>query len=255
MEATRYELLGPLQIRNEKPVRISAPKVEILLAALLIRANRPVSAEELISEIWGDDRPSRVRAGLHVYISQLRKICIGPEGHGAVITTHAHGYVLRVDDSLTDVHDLQQLHARGRADQADQPERAFVSFTAAAALFRGPVLAGIRDGDIVSTFIRWAEEMRLECLESIARCSLRTGRHRELVCDLTNWIDEHPFHEAFRELLMLALHLSGRRAEALREFQCARRLMREELGLEPSETMRQLQNAILNDRRDLVVAG
>ncbi|WP_235489790.1 winged helix-turn-helix domain-containing protein, partial [Frankia sp. AvcI1] len=71
VEATRYELLGPLQIRNEKPVRISAPKVEILLAALLIRANRPVSAEELISEIWGDDRPSRVRAGLHVYISQL----------------------------------------------------------------------------------------------------------------------------------------------------------------------------------------
>ncbi|WP_232295095.1 AfsR/SARP family transcriptional regulator [Parafrankia sp. EUN1f] len=159
-----------------------------------------------------------------------------------------------MDDSLTDVYDLQRLHARGRADLAENPERAFVSFTAAAALFRGPVLAGVPDGAIVSTFMRWAEEMRLECLESIARCSLRIGRHREVVSDLTHWIDEHPFHEAFRELLMLALHLSGRRAEALSEFQRARHLMREELGLEPSETMRQLQSAILNDRRDLALA-
>lgn len=255
MEATRYELLGPLQIRSNKAHRISAPKVEVLLAALLIKANLPVSAEELMGEIWGDDRPTRVRSGLHVYVSQLRKICAGPEGQGATIDTHAYGYVLRLDESRTDVYDLQRLHTRGRAVLVDDPDQAYACFTAAADLFRGPVLAGMRNGSIVSTFVRWAEEMRLECLESIARCSLRTGRHRELVCDLTNWIDEHPFHEAFRELLMTALHLSGRRAEALREFQRARRLMQEELGLEPSATMRRLQSAILNDRQDLAVAG
>ncbi|WP_445548333.1 MULTISPECIES: AfsR/SARP family transcriptional regulator [unclassified Frankia] len=146
-----------------------------------------------------------------------------------------------------DVTELRQLHARGRADMVGDPERALAGFTAAARLFRGPVLAGLRNGTIVSTFARWAEETRLECLESIARCALWTGRHREVVNDLTNWVDEHPFHETFREQLMLALHRSGRRAEALAQFRDARRVLREELGLEPGETMRRLHSAILND--------
>ncbi|WP_052914524.1 AfsR/SARP family transcriptional regulator [Protofrankia coriariae] len=257
METVRFELLGPLQLVSDRdgPRTISAAKIETLLAVLLIRANRPVFSEELISEIWGEERPRRARAGLHVYVSHLRKMFAHFGVRNAVIVTHPQGYLLAVDEALLDTCELRVSHARGRENRMPDPERALVSFSAASRLFRGPVLAGIGKGTITTTFVRWAEEMQLECLESIAYCLLRTGRHRELVGDLTNWVEEHPLHEAFREQLMLALHRSGRRAEALRVFQHTRRVLRDELGLEPGETMRRLQNAILNDSLDCAVTG
>ncbi|WP_236792321.1 AfsR/SARP family transcriptional regulator [Amycolatopsis sp. GM8] len=247
----RYQLLGPLQVVEGGEIRtVGAPKIETLFAVLLIRANQTVSSDELIGEIWGDNPPRRVRAGLHVYVSQLRKGFARPDAGGAVIETQANGYLLRVDESLVDLFELRALHARGRELLPSSPERALACFTAATKLFRGPVLARIRDRAIVSTFSRMVEAVRLECLESIARCSLQTGRHRELVSDLSGWIDEHPLHEAFREQLMLALHRSGRRADALAAYHSARKVLREELGLEPGLTMRRLQTAILDSEPD-----
>ncbi|GAB2855675.1 hypothetical protein GCM10022221_64040 [Actinocorallia aurea] len=249
-----YQLLGPLRMGGAEPRTISAPKVEALFAALLIRANQPVSTDELIDELWGDGPPRRARAALHVYISQLRKNVLPPGG--AEIHTHAQRYVLAVDETLVDSHHLQRLHAQGVSALRDDPERALAGFTAAAALFRGPVLSGVPQGLIVGTFARWAEEVRLECLEAIAQCSLRTGRHRELIRDLSRWVEEHPLNETFREQLMLALHRSGRRAEALEAFQAARRVLRDELGLDPRHTMRRLQSAIMEADPDLLaVAG
>jgi DNA-binding SARP family transcriptional activator len=251
----RYELLGPLRIVNDDGVhRINAPKVETLLAALLVRANRAVTSEELTAEIWGASPPRRSRAALHVYISQLRKTFVRPDADEAVIRTSSSGYVLDLADAELDVVELQRLHARGRA-AAGRPEEALRHFTSAAELFRGPVLAGSRDGLIVSAFGRWADETRLECQESIARLSLLTGRHREVIGDLANWVDENPLHETLREQLMLALHRSGRRADALEVFQSARKVLRDELGLEPGDSLRRLQSAILDPESALSVAG
>ncbi|MEO3814002.1 AfsR/SARP family transcriptional regulator [Sphaerisporangium sp. B11E5] len=251
----RYELLGPLRIVGEQTLIVTAPKVENLLAGLVIRANQPISTEELIDELWGNEPPRRARAALHVYISHLRKNYVQPAVDGAVIRTHVQGYLLEVDKTAVDVHHLQTLHAEGRRFLDTEPERALRAFTGAAALFRGPVLAGINNGLIVSTFARWAEEFRLECLEAIAHCSLRVGRHRELIGDLSGWVDEYPLNESLREQLMLALYRAGRRAEALEVFQSGRQVLREELGLDPRVTMRRLQFAILESNADLAIAG
>jgi DNA-binding SARP family transcriptional activator len=251
----RYELLGPLRLVDEETLRVAAPKVENLLATLLIRANQPISTDELINELWGNEPPRRARAALHVYVSHLRKNYVQPAVDGAVIHTHAHGYLLEVDKASVDVHHLQALHAEGRSVLDAEPERALNAFTAAANLFRGPVLAGVNNGLIVGTFARWAEELRLECLEAIAHCSLRVGRHREVVGDLSRWVDEYPLNENLREQLMLALYRCGRRAEALEVFQSARQVLREELGLDPRVTMRRLQFAILESDADFAIAG
>ncbi|MBB2747246.1 UNVERIFIED_ORG: DNA-binding SARP family transcriptional activator [Microbispora rosea subsp. rosea] len=182
----------------------------------------------------GERAPKRARAALHVYISHLRKNYVQPAVDGAAIRTHAQGYLLETDRESVDVFRLQSLHAAGRDETDRDPERALDSFAAAAALFRGPVLAGIDNGLIVGTFARWAEEVRLECLEAIAMCSLRLGRHREVIGDLSRWVEQYPLNENLREQLMLALYRSGRRAEALEVFESARQVLREELGLDPA---------------------
>ncbi|MFF4415355.1 BTAD domain-containing putative transcriptional regulator [Streptosporangium sp. NPDC001559] len=251
----RYELLGPLRLVDEETRTVSAPKVETLLATLLIRANQPVSTDELLDELWGGEPPKRARAALHVYVSQLRKNFVQPAVEGAAIRTHAQGYLLEVDGASVDVFHLHALHTRGRSEIGHAPERALENFTAAARLFRGPVLGGIDNGLIVGTFTRWAEEVRLECLEAIAMCSLRLGRHRELIGDLSKWVEEYPLNENLREQLMLALYRAGRRADALEVFRSARRVLREELGLDPRMTMRRLQVAILASDADLAIAG
>ncbi|GAA2585833.1 AfsR/SARP family transcriptional regulator [Actinomadura fulvescens] len=248
----KYELLGPLRLVDCETHTITAPKMETLLATLLIRANQPVSTGELINELWGDRPPRRARAALHVYVSQLRKNFVRGD---ASIKTHAQGYLMEIDDSTVDVFHLQRLHTAGRAVLEAEPESALASLQAAARLYRGPVLAGIGDGLIVGAFARWAEEVRLECLEGIADCALRVGRHRELVGALSAWVNEYPLNETLREHLMLALHRSGRRAEALEAYHSARRVLQEELGLDPRDTMRRLQLAILEADTDYAIAS
>ncbi|MEV4847816.1 AfsR/SARP family transcriptional regulator [Micromonospora matsumotoense] len=244
----RYLLLGPLQVIGETPQTITAPKIETLLATLLIRANQPVPAEDLITELWGEHPPRRVRAALHVYVSHIRKRFTGTEPGTGVLHTHGQGYLLEVADARIDVTELQVEYARGRALAGRNPAAALAAYGRAVALFRGPVLSGIRNGSVVNRFGRWADEVRLECLEGFARTSLTVGRHRELIGELTQWTEEYPLHEPLREQLMLSLYRAGRRGEALAAFHRARQVLREELGLEPRESMRRLQSDILTER-------
>ncbi|MFI0479626.1 BTAD domain-containing putative transcriptional regulator [Actinomadura sp. 9N215] len=251
----QYELLGPLRLVESEFRAFNTPKVETLLATLLIRANQPVSTDHLMLQLWGDSPPRRCRAALHVYVSQLRKALAGLSA-GAVVRTHGQGYRLEADEDSIDSVRLRRLHEEGRMLLDDDPERALAAFQEAVGLFRGPVLAGVGDGLFIGAFVRWAEETRLECREAVAQCSLRVGRHRELIGDLSVWVDENPLNETLREQLMLALFRSGRRAEALEVFQSARRALREELGLDPRATMYRLQAAILRaDADDFRVAS
>ncbi len=243
----RYQVLGAVRIGGEVRRTISAPKVGTLLAALLIRANEAVSTDELIDEVWGQGPPKQARSALHVYVSQLRKQL--PDSDDA-IRTHGFGYVMDVDPAQIDATVLQRLHAEGQRLAEHDPAAALERFQAAAALFRGPVLARESNGLIVGTFARWAEEVRLECMEAVAACAMRVGREREVVRELSRWVREHPLNETLREQLMVALHRSGRRAEALGVYQEGRRILRDELGLDPRITMRQLQTAILRDEAD-----
>jgi SARP family transcriptional regulator, regulator of embCAB operon len=252
----RYEILGSRSVRVANGTGWVAPsgrKVEIVLAVLLIRANQVVSVEQLKDELWGGHPPRQATAALHVYICQLRKFLRSAGLSQPAIVTRSPGYVLRVEPDELDVTVFQQWVRRGRASvrEGRYPD-ASVAFSSALALWRGPVLEELRDGAVVNDFVTVLEELRLECLEMLVDADLRLGQHRELVSLLRTLVAGHPLHEVFYEQLMVALCRSGRRADALNVYQRARTTLRDELGLEPGHSLRDLQRSILRigDRVD-----
>ncbi|MFF4239950.1 AfsR/SARP family transcriptional regulator [Actinomadura geliboluensis] len=256
----RYELLGPLRVVDADGAvsAISARKIEAVLAALLIRSDQIVGLDQLIGEIWGDRPPRRATAGLHVYISQIRKFLHRPDREGSPVVTHPPGYVLRVGSDELDFHAFLRLMNQGRSHARDRRHpQAAECFEQALGLWRGPVLGGLLSGPIVDGFVTWMSDARMECLEMLNDAQLELGRHRELVGRLYSLITEHPLREAFYRQLMLALYRSECQAEALKVFQVARRTLNEELGLEPCRALQDLQRAILtaDDQLELYAAA
>jgi len=244
----RFEILGSLRVVNEgKVLTISARKMEIVLATLLIRTGQIVSVDQLIEEVWGQTPPRRATATLYVYISQLRKLLYSTSWETQGLETRAPGYLLTADDDALDFHRFQNLVNDGRThSRAGRHEQARRHFEPALALWRGPVLADLRDGPIINGFATWLDEVRLEVIEMLNEASLELGRHRELVSALYGLVREHPFHEAFYRQLMLALCRSERRADALVVFQNARAVLNQELGIEPGPRLQSLQREILD---------
>ncbi|MCM3885875.1 AfsR/SARP family transcriptional regulator [Frankia sp. R82] len=255
----RYEILGPLRVLSgERRVQLSAPKMTVLLAALLARRGQVVASDLLVSEIWPDEPPRRATATLQVYVSQLRKVLTCPLRPECPILTRPPGYLLNVDAEAVDLHRFESGVAAGRADaRAGRHLPAAERFTEALAVWRGPALAGLRDGPVVDAFVTRLEESRLECIEMMMEVGLLGGRHRELTGQLFELTLEHPLREAFYRQLMLALYRSERQADALRVYQRARQILADELGLEPGRPLREIQRAILadDDRFELSSTG
>jgi SARP family transcriptional regulator, regulator of embCAB operon len=254
----RYEILGPLRVVEENGSSfISARKIEVLLAVLLIRADQVVTSDQLMVEIWGDRLPRRATAGLQVYISQLRKFLCRPDRMGSPIVTRPPGYLLSIGSDEFDLSLFQQLAAEGRTNaRAARHQEASACFEQALALWRGPVLDEMRIGPIVEGFVTWLEEMRMECIDMLVDSQLELGRHRELVGSLYALSVEYPLRETFYRQLMLALYRSERKADALKVYQSARKMLNDELGLEPCRMLKDLQQAILvaDDQLDLFAA-
>jgi SARP family transcriptional regulator, regulator of embCAB operon len=243
----RYEILGSFRaVDDDGPFHLGAKKAQVVLAALIIRADHVVSAEELVAELWHGSPPNSALSGVHVYISQLRKFIRRPASANSSIVTWAPGYMLCPNQDEIDFllfRDLmrdgrRELRAANHAGAAEILERAL-------GLWRGPVLSGLRGGPIVDAFAAWLEECRLECLEMLAEAHLMLRRHRETVGPLSSLVREHPLREAFYKLLMLALYRSNRQADALRVYHCARSVLNDELGVEPCRELRDLHSAIL----------
>lgn len=243
----RYEMLGPLRVIDDGKVSsISARKVETLLAVLLIRADQDVSAEQLANELWEDNRPRRATAGLHVYVSQLRKFLGRPDRPASPIVTRPPGYRFLTGTDEVDVHRFMVLAKQGREHARDRwHEGAAACFDRALALCRGPVLQDLPRGPIVDGFVTWFTEQRMECVEMAVEAHLSLGRHREMTGWLYSLTAEYPLREAFHRQLMLALYRSERQADALKVYQIARSLLNRELGLEPCRALRDLHRAIL----------
>ncbi|AGL15948.1 AfsR/SARP family transcriptional regulator [Actinoplanes sp. N902-109] len=246
--AVRYEILGPLRISgaSEGPL-IRAHKIQVMLAVLLIRSGQIVPIEYLTEEIWGESAPRRATAAVHVYISQLRKSL---SQHGApddAIVTRPPGYLLNVGDAGLDVYEFEQRVRQGRDHAwAGAHTEAVESYEAALALWRGPALSGLRDSPVINAFAAWLDECRLEAAEMMIESSLALGRHRAITSFLYSLINQHALHEAFYRQLMLALYRSDRQADALRVYQSARTILKEELGLEPCRALRDLHRQILS---------
>lgn len=200
----KYQILGSLHVSvNGVDINITARKMEILLATLLIQANQVVSREQLMAEIWGESTPTRATACTHVYISQLRKLF----GKANPIITRGPGYLLCTAPGELDLSLFQQLAAEGRQNlSAGCYREAHAALAPALALWRGPALVDLRNGPIVNGFVSWLDEVRLECTELLIEADLQLGRHRELVSLLYKLIGEYPLHETFYRQLMIALY-------------------------------------------------
>ncbi|MCO1581923.1 AfsR/SARP family transcriptional regulator [Crossiella sp. SN42] len=243
----RFEILGRLRVASQAgPQFLTAPKREVVLATLLLRANQVVSVEKLVTEVWGQVPPRTATAALHVHVSQLRKYLAESCGLDNRILTCSPGYLIRVGPGELDLDVFQAEVARGRElVRGGRHEEAVAVFHTALAMLREPALNEINGGSIITSFLSWLEEVRLECLELLVESKLALGWHRELVSHLHSLVREDPLHEGFCRLLMLTLYRCDRRAEALQVYQNARAVLRRELGLEPCRALSDLHRAIL----------
>src|SRR5437763_1625828 len=236
-DAMEFGLLGPLEIRTgHGTLPLGRPKEQALLALLLLHANRVVARERLIDELWGESPPETAVKAVQVYVSRLRKLL--PAG---MLQTRPPGYVLGVEPETVDLLRFERLvgEARGAA-----PARAAELLREAVALWRGPALAEFVEEPFARVERARLENLRLAALEERIEADLALGRDSELTAELESLIAEHPQRERFRGQLMLALYRSGRQADALAAFGQARGML-DELGLEPSPALRQLQRQIL----------
>jgi DNA-binding SARP family transcriptional activator/ABC-type branched-subunit amino acid transport system substrate-binding protein len=224
-----------------------------VLVLLLLHANEVVSADRLTDELWGDDPPQDAPAALQAHVSRLRKL-LEPErdGQPRVIRTVPPGYLIEVRDDEVDLLRFQGMvaGARARLDGGDAAGAA-ATLREAFALWRGRPLADLENEPLARDPIRELDEMWLEAVELRIDADLATGRHADLVRELTALARRYPLREHIRRQLMLALYRSGRQAEALEAYAELRRKLVEDLGLEPSRELRALQEAMLRQDPEL----
>jgi len=248
-----FRILGPLEVRRDGDrLALGGPKQRALLAILLLNADRVVSRDQLIEELWANKSPAAARRALEVHVSRLRK-ALGADGsEGSVLLTRAPGYVLRVGPGALDLQRFERLLADGRRALADADAAGAASaLREAEGLWRGRPLADLEFEPFARVDIERLQELRLAALEERIEAELALGRHGDLIADLEALVAEHPLRERARGQLMLALYRCDRQAEALEVYRDGRRRLVEGLALEPSPTLQRLQQAILTQSTEL----
>ncbi|RST18400.1 hypothetical protein E2C00_33700 [Streptomyces sp. WAC05374] len=251
------EVLGALAVReNGVSVTPTAPKPRQVLALLALHADQVVPVGMLIEELWGDRPPRSARTTLQTYVLQLRDLIAtalekDPEGTEPrtakdVLVTTPGGYLLNTGGGTSDVREFERMAGTGyRAMDAGDFPGAARQLRDALALWTGSALADVQTGTQLEMETRRLDETRLCALDQRIEADLRLGRHRELLGELTMLVSRYRTHETLHGQLMLALHRSGRRSEALDVYQRLRTALVRELGLEPSAGLRRLQRSIL----------
>ena len=247
----RFRILGPLELLDDEGnlVAIGGRQERVLLATLLLEANRVVSADRLIEALWGDRPPPTAANALQGHVSRLRKVLVGVSGAESGLLTEPPGYVLRTGQGeLDSVHFEDLVGVTGPADGAAEVS---ARLAGALALWRGSVLAGLEIDPLGRTDVTRLEQLRLSTIERRVEADLTLGRHAQLVGELEGLVHVHPLREGLRAQLMLALYRSGRQADALAVYRDTHRVLKEELGIDPSPVLRGLELAILNQSSDL----
>jgi DNA-binding SARP family transcriptional activator/tetratricopeptide (TPR) repeat protein/transcriptional regulator with XRE-family HTH domain len=249
----RFALLGPLRVMTEpdgsaagpgQPAALP-PRLRVLLAALLLRANSPVPVSELTELVWDGSPPGRAPETLRAYVMRLRR-ALGP-ALARRIVTRSPGYLIEVDDHEFDVRAFEERcgQARAAASLGSWPRCSELA-SQALALWSGSPLADIPSQALHDIWVPRLEELRLQALGRRIDSDLHLGRHDQLVPELRDLTREHPFREHLHAQLMSALARAGRRAEALAAFQQARLVLVNELGVEPGPELQERQREILS---------
>jgi DNA-binding SARP family transcriptional activator len=250
-----FRVLGDLEVRHHGAAIPLGPRQQrAVLAVLVLHAGETVSVDRIVDAIWGDAPPPTAPKTLHVYVSRLRKALAAAAGDA--IVTRDHGYVLEVDPEQVDARVFERLLRTGReALREGDAARAAEALTAALALWRGPPLGGLANGDLEREEVARLEELHLEALESRVDADLALCRHTQVVAELELLAARHPLREGLQRRRMLALYRSGRQSEALAVYRATRQRLVAELGIEPSSSLRDLHDAILRQDPALDVAA
>jgi DNA-binding SARP family transcriptional activator/streptogramin lyase len=245
-----FRLLGRLEAYDDGvELDLGPRKQRAVLALLLLNANRVVSTERLIDDLWGDSPPGTARATLQVYVAGLRK-ALG--NGGATLRTRAPGYVLELEPGALDLDRFTQLRAEAR--ESTDAERRATLLHEALELWRDEPLPELRAEPFSTAVVAQLDQLRLTALEERIDADLALGGDAALVTELGSLVAEHPYRERLRAQLMLALYRSGRQGDALDTYQAGRRALQDDLGLEPGKELRDLEAAILRQDEELLPA-
>ncbi|WP_367134885.1 BTAD domain-containing putative transcriptional regulator [Saccharothrix sp. HUAS TT1] len=230
----RLRVLGPLEVRlDDRPVPVPAGRARVLLATLLLRANRAVPVDDLVARLWDEDPPNprRARATLHMAVARLRQAL----GEANVVRTAANGYLADVPPGALDLHRFRELAANGE-------------YAEALSLWRGEPLSDVPSPLLHAEDVTPLLEEHLVVRERRIEADLAAGRSDALVPELRALTAEHPLRERFWGLLMLALSRAGRRDEALAAYEELRSRLADELGVDPSPNVRRLRRELVDAR-------
>jgi DNA-binding SARP family transcriptional activator/tetratricopeptide (TPR) repeat protein len=238
----QVRILGPFQLEEGgRRITIGGLRQRAVLASLVLHANEVMPSEQLLVDLWGEDSPPSAANALQAAISRVRRAL--PPGR---LITKAPGYLLRIFPEELDVSQFEQLVSEGReALTAGDPVQAARTLSQALSLWQGPALADFRYEPFAQAEIARLEELHLTCLEERIEADLALGSASVLIAELRELVGEHPVRERLRGQLMVALYRDGRQTEALEVYREFRNVLQEELGLDTTPLLRELEASIL----------
>ncbi|WP_144805049.1 BTAD domain-containing putative transcriptional regulator [Curtobacterium sp. BH-2-1-1] len=258
----KVNVLGPVSVEIDGvAVPIGSMRVRAVLAVLALNAGRTVSSAHLVDEIWGAGDLRNAKNALQAAVARLRRALAssGTRSARPVLQTEPSGYRLAVDPNQVDALRFRRVASTSRDRFDDDPAGALGHFDEALRLWRGPAFEGVSGGDFLQSERRRLDETRAELYELRAHARIVTGHTLGLAADLRRLVGIYPHRERLHELLMITLHDGGQQTEALTVYRDVRRHLTREFGIEPSERLRNLHDAILAQRdltpRGLVASG
>jgi DNA-binding SARP family transcriptional activator len=247
-----FRILGPLEVVDVEGHRLDlgAPRQRAVLAALLVHLNEVVSIDRLIDELWGDTPPGAATTSLQAYVSNLRRVLEpdrAPRTPAAILVTEAPGYVLRVAPEQVDAYRFERLAADAhRALGAGDGAGALATLDRALGLWRGEPLGDFSYEAFAGPEISRLNELRAAAEEDRVEALLVVGDQTGALAAVRPLVVRHPLREGLRALQMRALYDAGRQAEALRAYDDTRRVLADELGVEPGPALQRLHRQVLD---------
>ncbi|HEX6659220.1 MAG TPA: BTAD domain-containing putative transcriptional regulator, partial [Ilumatobacter sp.] len=233
-----------------EPLDLGGPKQRAVLAVLVLSVGRVVSVDRIVDELWGDEPPARALGTLQAYVFNLRRVLEpgrAPRAPASVLASQPPGYVLQVAGDAVDAVRFERAIAQAQALlDAGRPAEAHAELSSAMALWRGPPLADLAAESFTRDPIARLTDLHEVAVETRLAADLALGRHATAAVELGDLVRREPLRERPWELLMLAQYRAGRQGDALRAYDQARRVLIDELGVEPGPALMRLQRQVLD---------
>jgi len=249
---TKFLVLGPFKCQSAgRPLNISGMLQRSLLATLLAAEGVPVAADSLASELWADEPPPHWENALQAHISRLRRRIEAPDDRSTRLIVEHSGYCLQTGEDAVDAKVFMREFDHARFLGTSDPRAAADTLRNALSRWRGKAFGLVTQGSLCHKVAQRYETARVVALETLFDLELRSGRHTDIIPMLSELVETIYLNERFCEQLMIALYRSGQQAHALSAYNQMRDRLHEELGVEPTVTLRNLFNAILNHHEAL----